>query len=98
MDRSSKAAGLTRLNSRPARAERKPSWSPPKDVWTNYKEDLDDYHGALEQKEDYTKAFLKQTPEAIASGAYDARKIRIALDALVAECSSIATQGGLAAL
>jgi hypothetical protein len=70
----------------------------PQVVWTNYKKDLDDYHGALEHKEDYAKAFLKQTPEAIASGAYDARKIRIALDALVAECSSIATQGGLAAL
>ena len=70
----------------------------PQVVWTNYKKDLDDYHGALEQKEDYTKTFLKQTPEAIASGAYDARKIRIALDALVSECSSIATQGGLAIL
>lgn len=70
----------------------------PQVVWTNYKKELDDYHGALEQKEDYTKTFLKQTPEAIASGAYDARKIRIALDALVSECSSIATQGGLAIL
>ncbi len=70
----------------------------PQVVWTNYKKDLDDYHGALEHKEDYTKAFLKQTSEAIASGAYDGRKILIALDALVAECSSIATQGGLAAI
>ena len=70
----------------------------PSVVWTNYKKDLDDYHGALEHKEDYAKAFLKQTPESIASGAYDARKIRIALDALVAECHSIATQGGLAAV
>lgn len=70
----------------------------PQVVWTNYKKDLNDYHGALEYKEDYTKAFLKQTSEAIASGAYDARKILIALDALVAECSSIATQGGLAAI
>lgn len=70
----------------------------PQVVWTNYKKDLDDYHGALEHKEDYTKAFLKQTPEAIASGAYDARKIRIALDTLVAECRSIATQRGLAAI
>jgi hypothetical protein len=39
-------------------------------VWTNYKRDLDDYHGALEHKEDYTKVFLKQTSQAIASGAY----------------------------
>ncbi len=70
----------------------------PQVVWTNYKKDLNDYHGALEYKEDYTKVFLKQTSEAIASGAYDARKIRIALDALVAECSAIATQGGLAAI
>jgi hypothetical protein len=70
----------------------------PQVVWTNYKKDLDDYHGSLEHKEDYTKTFLKQTPEAIASGAYDARKIRIVLDTLVSECSSIATQGGLAIL
>lgn len=69
----------------------------PQVVWTNYKKDLDDYHGALECKEDYMKAFLKQAPAAIASGAYDARKLRIALDAIIAECSSIATQRGLAA-
>jgi hypothetical protein len=64
---------------------------PPKVVWTNYKKELDVYHGALEFKEAYIKEFLKQTRESVAAGGYDVTKMLVILDALVAECSSIAT-------
>jgi hypothetical protein len=66
-------------------------YPPPKVVWTNYKKELDVYHGALEFKDAYTKEFLKQTRESVATGGYDVTKMVIVLDALVAECSSVAT-------
>ncbi len=68
---------------------------PPQVVWTNYKKELGIYQGALENKEAYTKTFLKQTGQNIAAGEYDVSKIRSVLDALVTECCSIA-EGTLA--
>lgn len=62
----------------------------PQVVWTNYKRDLDIYHGALENKEVHTKAFLKQTAQSIEISKYDVTKLSLVLDALVAECRSIA--------
>jgi len=60
-------------------------------MWTNYKKEIGAYHGALEHKEDYTKAFMKQTFETVSSGPYNVVKLRVVLDALISECSSIAT-------
>lgn len=59
-------------------------------VWTNYKKELGVYQGALEYKESYMKHFLKQTPDTIASGCYDAQKIEALLDLIIAECTAIA--------
>lgn len=61
-------------------------------VWTNYKKNLDLYHGALEYKESYTKAFLKQTVETVSTGAYYVDKLRVVLDALIGECCAIAIE------
>ncbi len=58
--------------------------------WTNYKNALGVYHGRLEHKECYAKEFLKQTPQAIADGSYDTRKIEAVLDMLISECTSMA--------
>lgn len=63
---------------------------PAKVLWTNYKKSLGTYQGALEYKESYSKEFLKQTTETLASGSYDVRKIEAVLDRLVAECTAIA--------
>ena len=71
-------------------------YPPPKVVWTNYKRELDVYQGAPEFKEAYTKEFLRQTRESVAAGGYDVTKMLVVLDALVAECSSIATVGAAA--
>ena len=58
--------------------------------WTNYKKDFGVYHGALDFKKSYAKAFLEQTPETIAAGGYDVSKIRVVVDYLVATCTEIA--------
>lgn len=59
-------------------------------VWTNYKKDLDVYHGSLEHKESYTKAFLKQTSETVSTGGYCVEKLRIVLESLFEECCAVA--------
>jgi hypothetical protein len=65
-------------------------YPPAQVVWTNYKPELATYHGALEHQDSYTKAFLKQKPEAVATGRHDVSKIRAVLEAIIAECIGIA--------
>jgi hypothetical protein len=64
-------------------------------LWTNYKKTLGVYQGALEHKESYVKDFLKQTPETIADGSYDASKVEVVLDLLIAECTAMAPTHGI---
>jgi hypothetical protein len=71
-------------------------YPPPRVVWTNYKMEGDTYQGALEHKEAYTKAFLKLTPEKLASTKYDTSNIAKVLDALIEQCTLMAS-GELAA-
>jgi len=63
---------------------------PAKVLWTNYKKGLGAYQGALEHKESYIREFLKQTPETLADGTYNVRKIEAILDRIVSECKAIA--------
>jgi hypothetical protein len=60
-------------------------------LWTIYKKNLDIYQGALENKETYSKAFLRLTAETLEAGKYDNRKIESVLDSLIAECTAIAS-------
>jgi hypothetical protein len=71
-------------------------YPPAKVVWTNYKRELDTYHGVLEYKDTYTKGFLKQTRENLATGGYDVSKLRAVIDAIVRECTAIATSADAA--
>jgi len=65
---------------------------PPQVTWTNYKESLRTYQGALDFKDSYAKAFYEATPDAVASGAYDVSKLRVVLDSLFVQCSQIAAE------
>lgn len=69
-------------------------FEPAKVVWTNYKKELDLYHGALEFKDSYTKAFLKQTAETVSAGNYSVHKLQVVLDALIAECCAVTIEVG----
>lgn len=64
---------------------------PAKVIWTSYKRELNVYHGALEYKESYTKAFFAQTEETVANGSYEVDKLGAVLDAIFAEAALIAT-------
>lgn len=66
------------------------NYPPAKVIWTNYVKEHDIYHGALEYKDSYTKKFMRQTQNSIATGDYDFSKIMVLLDSLVSECTNIA--------
>lgn len=63
---------------------------PPQITWTNYKDKLGAYHGALDHKDSYSEAFYRVTPEAVESGRYDITKLSLVLDALMTQCTQIA--------
>jgi hypothetical protein len=65
---------------------------PPQVTWTNYKEKLDAYQGALDFKESYASAFYDATAESIRSNEYDVSKLLIVLDTLEYQCSQMAEQ------
>lgn len=60
-------------------------------TWTNFKESMDIYQGALDFKESYAKAFYEASVEAIATGTYDVSKLRTVLDALFTTCCAMST-------
>ena len=67
---------------------------PPAQVrWSNYKKDIDAWHGALEFKETYQKHFDKQLPEALREGPYETFKLLKLLDALIAEAALVIPSG-----
>ena len=55
-------------------------------------EEFDAYQGSLQNKEDYVKAFLRQTREMVAAGTYDVSKLTAVLDAIYAECCLISEE------
>lgn len=68
-------------------------YPPPRIIWTNYKKEIETYQGSLEHKESYTRAFLKLTAETLPASGYDTGNLERLLDALVAECTAMASAG-----
>ncbi len=86
--------GLSDINGRGAAIEcyldhRLRAFAPPRVVWTNFKESLGVYHGMLEHKETYGRAFIKLKADDLSE--YDTTKLEMVLAALVAECVAMAS-------
>jgi len=60
---------------------------PPLVRWTNYKEDVNTYHGALQGKERYTKVFFDNAGR---GGTYNTSKLSSVLEAVVGACTAMA--------
>ncbi len=58
----------------------------PRIRWTNYNKHLDRYQGELEQKEEYTKTFLKQN---LKNETYRCDKLLLLLKSIVSQCSAM---------
>lgn len=59
-------------------------------VWSNYKREIDRWHGALDHKDTYTRRFLEQSDQSLRDGSYDTRKLEIVLSALIVEATALA--------
>ena len=59
--------------------------------WSNYKKESDAYQGALENKDYYTKRFMKLNTGSKAYESYDFSKISIVLNELIKACSKISS-------
>lgn len=88
--------GISDINGRAAAIEcyldlNLPSYDPARVLWSNYKRDIDVWHGALEFKESYQRHFYDQAPEVLLSGSYDVSKLLKLLDALIEEASLVSS-------
>jgi hypothetical protein len=68
-----------------------PSYGPAQIVWSNYKKNVDAWHGALEYKESYAKHFFQRTDAELAGKGYHTEKLERVLDVLIAEASILAS-------
>ena len=66
-----------------------PGYAPAQVLWSNYKKDVDAWHGALEFKESYQRYFYDQSPQTLRDGPYDASKLLKLLDALIAQAALV---------
>ena len=88
--------GVADINGRAAAIEcyldlNLPSYGPAQVLWSNYKRDIDAWHGALEFKESYQRHFYNQAPEALLSANYDVSKLLKLLDALIEEATLVSS-------
>lgn len=92
--RGPEGVGISDINGRAAAIEcyldlNLPSHGPAQVLWSNYKRDIDAWHGALQFKESYQRHFFDQDPEALLSASYDISKLLKLLDALIKEAALV---------
>lgn len=61
----------------------------PQITWSNFKKDIDAWHGVLDFKESYSKNFHDQTDDQLRSVRYDASKILKLLDAMIQQAGLV---------
>lgn len=55
----------------------------PQVTWSNFKQDINTWHGVLDFKESYSKHFYKQSDDMLRNGSYDTSKLLKLIDALI---------------
>lgn len=66
-----------------------PNYGPPQVLWSNYKKEVDAWHGALEFKESYQRHFYSQSGKALSEGPYNSTKLQILLDTIIDEAGKV---------
>ena len=61
----------------------------PQVTWSNFKKDIDAWHGVLDFKETYAKHFYNQPDDLLRSGSYDVSKMVKLLDALIQQAGLV---------
>src|SRR5690554_1907293 len=63
---------------------------PPAQVtWSNFKKDIDAWHGVLDYKESYSKQFYEQSDTQLLDGTYDVSKLIKLIDTLIQEAGLV---------
>ena len=60
-----------------------PAYAPARVLWSNYKKEVDAWHGALEFKESYQRHFYDQSDDVLRNGPYQSTKLDKVLDTLI---------------
>lgn len=68
-----------------------PTYPPAQVLWSNYKKDIDAWHGALEFKETYQRHFYDQSVEDLRDGLYDTSKLLKLLDTLIKQAALVSS-------
>ena len=61
----------------------------PEVTWSNFKKDIDAWHGVLDFKESYSKHFYDQPDDLLRNGSYDVSKLSKLIDALVQQAGLV---------
>lgn len=86
--------GISDINGRAASIEcyldlHLPQYPPAQIIWSNYKKDIDAWHGALEFKESYSRYFYDQSNDDLLNGKYDISKLQKILDSIIQEAEHV---------
>ncbi|HAT2250265.1 TPA: hypothetical protein I8226_004502 [Aeromonas hydrophila] len=60
-------------------------YPPAQITWSNFKKDIEAWHGVLDFKESYSKHFYDQSEDMLRNGSYDTSKLLKLIDALIRE-------------
>jgi len=58
-------------------------------TWSNFKKDIDTWHGVLDYKESYSTHFYKQPDDTLRNGNYDVSKLLKLIDALIRQAGLV---------
>lgn len=61
----------------------------PQVTWSNFKKDIDAWHGVLDFKESYSRYFYEQPDDLLQNGSYDISKLSKLLDALIQQAGLV---------
>jgi hypothetical protein len=61
----------------------------PQVTWSNFKKDIDAWHGVLDFKESYSKHFYEQPDDLLRNGSYDVSKLLKLIDALIRQAGLV---------
>lgn len=86
--------GVSNINGRAAAIEcyldlRLEQYPPPQVTWSNFKKDINAWHGSLDYKESYSKYFHDQTDEDLLNGNYDKSKLLVLIETLIHEAGFV---------
>lgn len=92
--RGPEGVSVSNINGRAAAIEcyldlRLDQYPAPQVTWSNFKKDIDAWHGVLDFKESYSKHFYEQPDDLLRNGSYDVSKLLKLIDVLIQQAGLV---------